>query len=160
MTVLRSYNMSCGSSYFSRIQCTCFSLQSSTPSSISCCLSCKPSSKVLIWPSTYALSLCPRFLVESERQREDAQSHHYWENIGHPCYGHWDGAIQFLRAHNAAGITNGENRRVNKMGGWCSSVAELNCFWSLANTIWVRTMWKHNEIYSAMGFWGEWQWME
>lgn len=90
----------------SRLQCTCFSLQSSTPSSVSCCLSCKPSSKVLIWPSTYALSLCPRFLEEGETGH--THSHHRQENTDHPCYGHQDGAIQFLRAHKAAGIQTGK----------------------------------------------------
>lgn len=70
MTVFCYCYMPWGSRYFSRIQCTCFSLQSSTPSSISCCFSRKPSSKVLIWPSTYSLSLCPRFLEERERKRE------------------------------------------------------------------------------------------
>lgn len=69
------YFLPCSSGSIRRQRCTCFSLQSSTPSSISCCLSCKPSSRAFIWYSTSALSLWPRFLEQSEA--EHAQSRHY-----------------------------------------------------------------------------------
>lgn len=103
----------------SGIRCTCFSLQSSTPSSISCCLSCKPSSRVLIWLSTYARSLCPRFLEERDRVLPSLLRKN--KTSRQPGYGHRDGAIQFLRAHKEAGIQVGKDRRVNKTGGggWC-----------------------------------------
>lgn len=67
-------------------QITCFSLQSSTPSSISCCLSLKPSSKVFIWPSTYARSFCPRFLEEKPRE-EAHRTIIIEENLSHPGFG-------------------------------------------------------------------------
>lgn len=98
-----------GSSLRGGFQCTCFSLQSSTPSSISCCLSCKPSSKVLIWPSTYARSRCPRFLEESERRTASSLQRKHPPPLLWSL--RWRDPI--FKGPQCNGDPNGKNRRVN-----------------------------------------------